>query len=571
MNQIAHSLVVASEVTLADVAAALSSVPDLSEVKKANLLSSLNTIGRILNRHIADLPADIMTLRALLETVHHVQAGISPKRLGNVKSDLKTALKMTAPCFAAPQSEKLSPAIRTDEWKNFLAGLETKWQRYTLARLATFCSEFDYTPDQMCDVVLERYGAYLSETEACKDPAGICKRAAQTWNGAVTRLKLPLPLLTIPKKDRYQAIPLSQFPASFQAEAQTYLDRLAKFDPIATDGPPKPLAPQSVTNVRRIICQFATGIVLRGRPLESMTSLKVLVEIEHFKEGIRFFLARNGGQPPYWLWDVLGKILAIGKYFVKLSDERLAELQHLRRKVKVKTEGLTERNRARLDQFYDIRNFDLLQSLPAILMRRAEAISREFAKADRTSSRAALLAMHAVAIDILLAAPLRAKNLATIDIATNFIWHGQGNSQSLTLFIPGSSVKNKVTFEGPIPRDTARRIKIYLKSYRHLICAAPGDWLFPWPSGGHRSPDHVAQGLCKVIWRETGLVMNAHLFRHLAGLMWLRHHPGDYETVRRMLGHTKLDTTINFYTGLNSKWAIARYQDEILSRKGRLK
>ena len=35
-----------------------------------------------------------------------------------------------------------------------------------------------------------------------------------------------------------------------------------------------------------------------------------------------------------------------------------------------------------------------------------------------------------------------------------------------------------------------------------------------------------------------------------AGAVYLKHHPGDYETVRRFLGHRNIRTTVKFYCGL---------------------
>jgi integrase len=43
-----------------------------------------------------------------------------------------------------------------------------------------------------------------------------------------------------------------------------------------------------------------------------------------------------------------------------------------------------------------------------------------------------------------------------------------------------------------------------------------------------------------------------HQFRHAAAAIWLQHKPGDYETVRRILGHRNIQTTINFYCGLET-------------------
>jgi integrase len=54
------------------------------------------------------------------------------------------------------------------------------------------------------------------------------------------------------------------------------------------------------------------------------------------------------------------------------------------------------------------------------------------------------------------------------------------------------------------------------------------------------------------IQKATGLRITIHQFRHAAAAIYLKHHPGDYETVRRFLGHRSLKTTVNFYCGLET-------------------
>jgi integrase len=46
--------------------------------------------------------------------------------------------------------------------------------------------------------------------------------------------------------------------------------------------------------------------------------------------------------------------------------------------------------------------------------------------------------------------------------------------------------------------------------------------------------------------------MTVHQFRHAAAAVYLHHNPGDYETVRRLLGHRDIQTTIKFYCGLET-------------------
>ena len=46
--------------------------------------------------------------------------------------------------------------------------------------------------------------------------------------------------------------------------------------------------------------------------------------------------------------------------------------------------------------------------------------------------------------------------------------------------------------------------------------------------------------------------MTAHQFRHAAGALLLMRRPGDYELVRRILGHRSVRTTMSAYVGLES-------------------
>jgi len=61
------------------------------------------------------------------------------------------------------------------------------------------------------------------------------------------------------------------------------------------------------------------------------------------------------------------------------------------------------------------------------------------------------------------------------------------------------------------------------------------------------------------VQKAIGFSITAHQFRHAAAALWLTHHPGDYETVRRMLGHRNIQTTVNFYCGLETTQANAMF------------
>ena len=295
----------------------------------------------------------------------------------------------------------------------------------------------------------------------------------------------------------------------------------------------------------------------------SITSLATLVELETFKDGLRFFIDRNAGKPTTWLWGMAGTLLAIARHHVKLADKDINALSAIRGRLKIETDRVTDKNKHRLNQFDDLYNVELLMLLPDRLSAAAE-------KRQRRSSRLALDVMHAVAIEILLVCPMRMGNLASLDIERHFRWHGKGNSQTISLSVPSAAVKNGVSIEADFPRETTSLIRLYLKSYRNLVSPDPGNWLFPMANGGrHRNAGHLSEEIGRTIYRETGLEVNGHLFRHLAGKLFLERRPGGHETVRQFLWHKKIDTTTTFYTGLDSKRAAQHYYDVVLSGRNK--
>jgi integrase len=83
--------------------------------------------------------------------------------------------------------------------------------------------------------------------------------------------------------------------------------------------------------------------------------------------------------------------------------------------------------------------------------------------------------------------------------------------------------------------------------------------LFPGESGGFKTPSTFSDQITQTVQKATGLRLTAHQFRHAAAALILRHDPGNYEWVRRVLGHRNIRTTINFYIGLETTQASERF------------
>jgi integrase len=102
----------------------------------------------------------------------------------------------------------------------------------------------------------------------------------------------------------------------------------------------------------------------------------------------------------------------------------------------------------------------------------------------------------------------------------------------------------------------------YVHDFRPgLLRGRNEDWLFPEQGGGAKGKICLSGQITQRIVKATGLRITVHQFRHAAGALILQRRPGEYELVRRLLGHRNVQTTINAYVGLENIQA-----SEIFSR-----
>jgi integrase len=223
---------------------------------------------------------------------------------------------------------------------------------------------------------------------------------------------------------------------------------------------------------------------------------------------------------------------------------------HVPRNLQPESRGFSEKNRAFLRQFADPHALPALLGLADDLVRRAE-------RKGTKGRRIAVLVEMAVAIAIELVIPLRIDNLAGLRIDRHLHRHGE----TLLLSIPAAKTKNGSAIDAELPPRLVRVLDIYMRVYRPRLAGADSPWLFPGEAGGRRQTGGFGSQLSRFIHRETGIRMTPHQFRHLAAKLYLDVHPGDYETVRRLLGHKNVATTIRFYQELSKLMASQRYNE----------
>ena len=86
--------------------------------------------------------------------------------------------------------------------------------------------------------------------------------------------------------------------------------------------------------------------------------------------------------------------------------------------------------------------------------------------------------------------------------------------------------------------------------------------MFPKMNGATRNPGDLSHQIKRHCFMETGLTMNAHLFRSLAGKIHNHVCPGDAATISHVLGD-KIGTVMRAYTQFEQKSALDHYQRSV--------
>jgi integrase len=172
--------------------------------------------------------------------------------------------------------------------------------------------------------------------------------------------------------------------------------------------------------------------------------------------------------------------------------------------------------------------------------------------------KAAVQAQMAAAIQILIVAPMRISNLAALSLVQNVLQPG-GLNGPILLHIPEQDVKNGVALEYPVPQVVSDLVLTYKREFRNRLKGSNSEWLFPGEGGQAKQSKTLSEQIIKVIQRELGIRLTPHQMRHAAAALILEAEPGNYELVRRVLGHKNIQTTINFYVGLETAAAAKQY------------
>ena len=184
-------------------------------------------------------------------------------------------------------------------------------------------------------------------------------------------------------------------------------------------------------------------------------------------------------------------------------------------------------------------------------------IRRHLGTAKNAHMRKTGLSTAAMAIELLLVAPIRLSNLCRLHLDHNFIKVGD----RVHLFIPKEEVKNRTDLEFELLPETVTLLDWYVVSYRRADLQ--NRYLFVGKGLDHKDLNTLRLQIMETVKTFTGLTVNPHLFRAIAGTIYLQAYPGAYEVVRQVLGHSNIATTTRFYTGQEERRARRHFIGEI--------
>jgi len=531
-------------VTLADVLRRLEADAGLEAQRRREMESAVRTVSRALGADPSLIPAEPRHLRPKLAKLTPAMAGVSPGRWSNVKSLLLKSLKRVGLRSMAGRSR--DPLAQ--EWEGLRALLPNRHFQSGLSRFMSFCTARDIVPAAVAPETFVQFGKELEHNSLTRDPGGIYRDTCKIWNLAVSEIpKWPQLVVSVPDRRHNFAFSLDAFTELFRADVEKFLANGGEPD-VFSDDYYKPLSKLTLRNRRQYIAMAATALVHSGIPIEQITGLNVLVEITNAKLLLEFLYERARSETNHQIYHVTTLLKTIARHHVHQPQETVDRLRKLCKALKPQTERFTEKNRHCLRQFADNKKLLALLTLP-------ERVLAQVAKRRTLRRRDAVRVQLATATAILLNIPIRIRNLTALRPDR----HLQTFGDRTFLSIASDETKNAVAIEQELPAQLARWLEIYIRKYRPVLLKTASPWLFPGENGGERPAGGFGQQITDFIAKEVGVVLTPHQFRHLAAKLFLDQHPNGFETVRRLLGHKSIETTMRHYRELEAALASKRY------------
>ncbi len=534
------------EPSFADVIRALADAADLPEQTRQHRTSSLRSIAKAFDQPLETIPARYSAVRARMAALHHVPLDWAAKTLDNHKSNVKAALLwFVKEKDLLPDGVALSPA-----WDRLRARLTDPSTRYRLLPLMRFCSGIGTKPEEVDEAVIDRYFDHRARTTSRPVDAASRRILARLWNASADKIAgWPSTLLVEPPVKTAEGPTLDDFPEGLRQDIEAELARLKGLHQSTSGQRSRGCKPSTLTTRKRELVAATRMAVRVGIPLENLTSLAALAHPDVAEKILEGYWRKDGEIPHTYTINLSSRFVGIA-HRVGLDGHALKRLGDVRFVLEeYREEGMTPKNLALIRQVLTPGVWQRMVNLPEQLMRQARLLQ------DHAPACAAVLAQIAVAVAILTVAPVRLGNLTGIRLEEHLTKPG-GPDSTYWLVFRKYDVKNRQPLQFKLDETVTGIIDEYVHDFRpRLLRGSNADWLFPGERGNCKNKISFSTQIVDRVEEWTGVRITVHQFRHAAGALILKHHPGNYELVRRILGHKSIETTRKFYCELDTTQA----------------
>jgi integrase len=537
------------EPSLLDVIAAIERAPDLSEQRRRHWDCSLRQMANWVDRPASVIPARWQAAQLLFGQLHHARVGVTAKTLANHRSNAKAALVW----FRKDHNVPRYGVPLTAEWEKFRNGLNDR-VRQRLYNLMRDSAGRGIKPSAIDDSRFDEYWRHRAETTKLATNDTARRFMIRPWNSAASSSRVG-PLRQLSEPPIKVAKPAwDEFPEGFRGGVDEYCAGLAKLHRSLGGKRIQPCSPRTIVTRRAEIVAMARMAVRLGEPIENLSSLTALLRPDIVEQVIDTYWQKNGVEPTTATIDLGWKLLRMARETCCLDQASLDRLEEISDALEQhRREGMTPKNLQLIRQVLTDGVWNEVVSLPNVLMQQARECK------DHAPIKAGISAQLAAAIGILTFAPIRLSNLVGIELGRNLIKPGGPNTPYWLVF-PHYDVKNRVDLNFKFDQLLTNLIDEYVDEFRPaLLRGANSSWLFPGEDGRQKTGLMFSKQMTVRIQKAIGLRITPHQFRHAAAAIYLKHRPGEYETVRRLLGHRDIMTTVRFYCGLQTMQATEQF------------
>jgi integrase len=530
--------------TLGDVRDAVQNSAALSPTRRRDLLSAISCFCDLTGKDENAVALDLTAIAGDLGAINPAARGISAKRLAIIRSDLLAAI-----AASGLKPVRTSRQTLSDPWMSLWGKLKTKRQRIGLSRLSHYASAAGLITADIDDDVIASFISVIREQSLHRKPSDLHRQTTVIWNEIVSAFpELGLSQVSVPSfRAAPRRIALPTLPECFNTDLEAYMAWCTSPDPFAADARPRAIAPSTAKLRRDQIHAAVTALVESGVDPANITSLADLVSVANFRliATRRFELAER--KENAFNRGIAGTLVQIAKEWVGTKTKAKEELKRMARKLQTLQGDLTAKNKRFLRQFDDPATLRRLRILPAQLW---SQVRRDKQPNFRTLS----LAQAALGLEILIYMPIRMQNLARLEFDRHLFLKAALGAVS-TLEIPPEEVKNKRPIGFDIPPHIIRMLIEYRDHIAPKVLGRKPDRLFVNPDGTPKLAQTVSKLIQRIVRRYAGIDLSPHQLRHLAAKVLLDDSPGAFELVKQLLGHENLKTTVNAYTGIDTRRA----------------